>query len=90
MAEQGLFYARLEDKDWKFLGRLNEPPPFDAAVVKAGYLAPYPDEDSRHGEAADRLSATLVEKEWPWALDPATAAHGHARAAEWTGPRARN
>lgn len=90
MAKTGLFLARLEDRDWKFLQRLRDPPPFDGAIVKASYLAPYPDGDSRCGEPADRLVAKLEEKEWAWALDPATAPHGHHRAAEWASPRARN
>jgi hypothetical protein len=90
MAPPGLFYARLEDRDWKFLKRLGTDPPFDAAIVKAPYLAPYPKDDSRHGEDADRLTQALVKKEWDWALDPSTAAHAHPRAAEWTSSRAKN
>jgi hypothetical protein len=87
---RGLFYARLEDRDWKFLHRLGDAAPFDAAILKASYLAPYPDDDPRHGESPDRLSTKLVEREWAWGLDPATAPHGHPRALEWTAPRARS
>jgi hypothetical protein len=90
MAPSGLFYARLEDRDWRFLERLGEEAPFDAAVLKAGYLADYPEGDSRHGEEAGRLTKVLGEKEWDWALDPATAAHAHPHAAAWTSPRARS
>jgi len=88
MAPLGLFYARLEDRDWKFLRRLGANAPFDAAILKAPYLAPYPADDSRHDEDPERLTKALLEKEWDWALDPATAAHGHPRAADWTSPRA--
>jgi hypothetical protein len=90
MAPLGLFYARLEDRDWKFLKRLGAEAPFDAAILRAGYLAAYPEGDARHGEPSDRLTETLGEKEWNWALDPATAPHAHPRAAEWTTPRAKN
>jgi|GEM_PF-2720626 len=90
MAPLGLFYARLEDRDWKFVKKLGADAPFDAAIVKAPYLAPYPKDDGRFGEDPDRLTNALVEKRWDWALDPATAAHGHPHAAQWTGPRARN
>lgn len=90
MAPLGLFYARLEDRDWKFAEKLGADAPFDAAIVKAPYLAPYPDDDGRYGEDPDRLTKALVEKKWDWALDPATAAHGHPHAAHWTGPRASN
>lgn len=90
MAALGLFYARLEDRDWKFVRRLGANAPFDAAILKAPYLAPYPADDSRHDEDPERLTKALLEKEWDWALDPATAAHGHPRAADWTSPRAAN
>lgn len=90
MAPLGLFYARLEDRDWKFLKRLGADAPFDAAILKASYLAPYPADDARQGEDPERLTKALVEKEWDWALDPATAAHRHPRAADWTTPRAAN
>ena len=46
MADYGLFYARLEDRDWKFLKRLGREAPFDAAIVKAPYIAPYPEGDA--------------------------------------------
>ena len=90
MASRGLFYARLEDRDWTFLRKLGGTAPFDTAIVRANYLAPYPPEDHRFGERPDRLIKALAEKEWSWALDPNTAPHAHPRAAEWTTPRAQN
>jgi hypothetical protein len=90
MASRGLFYARLEDRDWTFLRDLGEKAPFDAAIIRSNYLAPYPSEDHRFGESPDRLIKALTKKEWAWALDPNTAPHAHPRAAEWTTPRARN
>jgi hypothetical protein len=89
MSSRGLFYARLEETDWNFIRRLVDTRTFDAAIVKAAYLAPYPPGDSRQGEPADRLIKALDDRGLQWALDPATAAHGHHRAAEWTSPRVR-
>src|SRR5262249_20802667 len=84
---RGHFYARLEETDWRFIRRSATNKTFDAAVVKASYLADYPEGDSRHGQRADRLTEALREREFSWALDPATAVFGHARAADWTSPR---
>jgi hypothetical protein len=90
MASRGLFYARLEDRDWNFLTKLGDDPPFDGSVIRANYLAEYPPEDRRHGQQHDRITEALEEKGWPWALDPHTAPHAHHRAHEWTTPRARS
>lgn len=90
MAPRGLFYARLEDRDWSFLKQLGDVPPFDGSVIRANYLAEYPSEDRRHGQQHDRITKALEKKGWPWALDPHTAPHAHHRAHEWTTPRARN
>ena len=90
MAPRGLFYARLEDRDWSFLEQLGDDPPFDGSVIRANYMAEYPPDDRRHGQQHDRLIQALEEKGWPWALDPHTAPHAHHRAHEWTTPRARN
>jgi hypothetical protein len=90
MAPRGLFYARLEDRDWIFLEQLGDDPPFDGSVIRANYLAEYPPEDRRHGQEHDRITKVLGQKGWPWALDPHTAPHLHHRADEWTAPRARN
>jgi hypothetical protein len=90
MASRGLFYARLEDRDWNFLAKLGDDPPFDGSVIRANYLAEYPPEDRRHGQQHDRITEALEEKGWPWALDPHTAPHAHHRAHEWTTPRARS
>ena len=90
MASRGLFYARLEDRDWNFLEKLGDDPPFDGSVIRANYLAKYPPDDRRHAQQHDRLTEALEEKGWPWVLDPHTAPHAHYRAHEWTTPRARN
>ncbi len=90
MASRGLFYARLEDRDWNFLEKLGDDPPFDGSVIRANYLAEYPPEDRRYGQQHDRITEVLEEKGWPWALDPHTAPHAHHLAHEWTPPRARN
>ncbi len=90
MPSRGLFYARLEDRDWTFIEGLGDEPPFDGCVIRANYLAPYPPEDGRHGQDHDLLSGALEDKGWSWALDPHTAPHIHHRAHEWTSPRARN
>lgn len=90
MAPRGLFYARLEDRDWSFLKQLGDVPPFDGSVIRANYLAEYPPEDRRHGQQHDRITKALEKKGWPWALDPYTAPHAHHRAHEWTAPRARS
>lgn len=90
MTSRGLFYARLEDRDWNFLRGLGERAPFDAAIIRANYLAPYPSEDHRFGESPDRLVGALAKREWAWALDPNTAPHAHPKAAEWAAPRAQN
>ena len=90
MPSRGLFYARLEDRDWAFIEGLGDEPPFDGCVIRANYLAPYPPEDHRHGQDADLLTGALEDKGWPWAFDPHTAPHVHHRAHEWTAPRARN
>jgi len=89
MSSRGHFYARLEETDWNFIRRLVDTRTFDAAIVKASYLAPYPPGDSRQGEPAERLIRALDGRGLQWALDPATASHGHHRAAEWTSPRVR-
>lgn len=90
MPARGLFYARLEDRDWIFIEGLDTDAPFDGCVIRASYLALYPPEDHRHGQDHDLLTAALEEKGWPWALDPHTAPHIHHRAHEWTAPRARS
>jgi len=87
---RGHFYARLEESDWKFVRRVASMQSFDAAIVKAPYLADYPESDSRHGQPTDRLTEALGERGFSWALDPATALFGHPRAAEWASPRARS
>ncbi|MGB7588190.1 MAG: hypothetical protein WBM00_05730 [Solirubrobacterales bacterium] len=90
MASRGLFYARLEDRDWIFIEELGDQPPFDGCVIRASYLAAYPPEDHRHGQDHDLLAKAMEKKGWRWALDPHTAPHLHHRAHEWTAPRARN
>jgi hypothetical protein len=90
MAPRGLFYVRLAHEDWDFVDEIGESPPFDAAIVRASYLAPYPEGHPRVGEPADRLTEALGRHRIDWGLDPATAAHGHRRAADWTRPRASN
>jgi hypothetical protein len=86
---RGHFYARLEETDWKFIRRAASDQSFDAAIVKAPYLADYPEGDSRHGQPTERLTEALGDRGFSWALDPATAVFGHPRAAEWTSPRVR-
>lgn len=90
MPSRGLFYARLEDRDWTFIEGLGDELPFDGCVIRASYLAPYPPEDHRHDQDPDMLTGALEDKGWPWAFDPHTAPHIHHRAHEWTAPRARN
>lgn len=61
MASRGLFYARLEDRDWNFLAKLGDPP-FDGSVIRANYLAEYPTEDRRHGQQHDRVTEALEKR----------------------------
>lgn len=89
MASRGHFYARLEDREWNLPEALPDKAPFDGAIVKAAYLAPYPEGDRRHGDDPLRLRDVLNRRGWKWALDPGTAPHGHHRANDWSSPRAR-
>lgn len=90
MPSRGLFYARLEDRDWIFVKGLAEPPPFDGCVIRANYLAEYPP-GHRDAEVDPReLTKSLEDKKWSWALDPNSAPLAHHQAASWTRPRARN
>ena len=88
MASRGQFYVRVEDPEWKFLEKLDEPP-FHAAIIKASHIAPYPEGDGRLGHKCDRSVSALRAKKWPWALDPATAPLGHPQADERISARAR-
>lgn len=88
MPSRGLFYARLEDRDWIFIEGLGDQPPFDGCVIRANYLAAYPPEDRRHGQDPDLLAKAMEKRGWRWALDPHTAPHLHHRAHEWSAPRA--
>jgi hypothetical protein len=89
MASRGHFYARLEDQEWNLLEALPDQAPFDGAIVKAAYLAPYPEGGRRHGRNPFHLRDVLNRRGWKWALDPGTAPHGHHRANDWSSSRAR-
>src|ERR1044072_9098161 len=91
MESRGRFYLRAEENEWNLLGRLagrEGALPFDGVIVKSTHLAPYPPEDGRHGEDHERLRKMLEQAELPWTLDPATAAHVHVSAPNWTSARA--
>jgi hypothetical protein len=85
-------FLRVEHGEWDFLSALDHDSavPFDAAIVSDRYLAPYPEQHSRHGEPPDRLLDELTALHVPWLLDPDTARLGHHLIAQRSRPRAAN
>lgn len=86
---RGLFYARLDRFEWNILGAGSDGPPFDGAVIREDYLAPWPEGDPREDEPNDKLAKAVEDRDIPWALDPHTAPLGHRFAVRDLGARAR-
>jgi hypothetical protein len=70
---RGRLYLRVEHDDWDFVRAIADAPPFDAAVVREDYLAPYPDSHPRRAFPPDELTTALRTAEIAWSLDPNTA-----------------
>lgn len=87
---RGRFYLRCESDEWDFIDDLQEPLPFDAAVISDRYLADYPEGHARFGEPRDRLALALDRKGVRWSVDPDTARLEHKGSGERQRPRAAN
>jgi hypothetical protein len=81
----GQFFFRPEDDQWHLI-RACGTDAFDAAVVQARYLAPYPETHKRHGKDAHELARALDEHGAPWLIDlctPALCERDVGRAGGW-------
>lgn len=85
---RGRLYIRLEHEEWEFVRELGDAVPFDAAVVRDDYLAPYPKGHRRYGEEAAQLIDALDAVGVRWSLDPNTAQLEHENSGKRLRPRA--
>lgn len=67
----GHFYFRPEDDQWRLV-RACPREAFDAAVVQARYIAPYPEGHARHGSEPRELADALGTSGVPWVIDLGT------------------
>lgn len=68
----GQFFFRPEDDQWHLI-RACGADAFDAAVVQARYIAPYPENHKRYGHDPRELAHALDEYGAPWLIDLGTA-----------------
>lgn len=81
----GQFFFRPEDDQWQLI-RACGADAFDAAVVQARYLAPFPEAHQRHGKDPRELAHALAEHGGPWLIDlctPALCERDVVRAEGW-------
>ena len=69
---RGNLYLRAEHEDWDFIRAVAASPPFDAAIVREKYIAPYPKGHARErqGKDPEELLHALRDADVPWSLDP--------------------
>ena len=72
-------FACLEDEEWRFVDETRQRRPYDALLVRAHFVTPYPDERQRFGQPHDRLLRSIEEAGARWAFDLAVEDLGHPK-----------
>jgi len=74
MMANGQIYLRPEHDQWDLIRACAARRPFDAAIVYARYIAPYPAGHPRAGHSPTELTDALRDVEFPYVVDPGTPA----------------